>query len=332
MDKRSVRALKLEAVDSVVKPLIQEDVMRRSLGVSARRLNGPAYPRTIALGIAKGIGRDDFRLAIRVQHPRLMESPEVGRLRELARGEADVRYVGNIRPMQAPWYQSRCRSLRIGCSVGHFNITAGTLGAFVQDVVQGVTYILSNNHVLADENRSHPGDQILQPGKYDNGVLSADTAALLTRFVPLNFRGTNFVDCAIAAVDTSIQFDVNSLDTLGQLSGPRAAPIDIGVAVRKVGRTTGITRGSISVIELDNVAVGYDQGVTDFDSQIEIESADPGLFSDGGDSGSLIVDEDNRGLGLLFAGSDQGGTNSLGLTYANPLETVLTALSAHLIF
>jgi len=332
MEKQSVRALKLEAIQLVVKPLIEQDVVRRSLGVRAKRLNGPAYPRTIALGIAKGNGEGDFQLAIRVQHPQLLRSPEIARLRELAHGEAEVRYVGSIRPMQSPWYQSRCRPLRIGCSVGHFNVTAGTLGAFVRDTTTGATNILSNNHVLADENRSQPGDQILQPGKYDNGTQPTDVVAALTRFESIDFSNPNLVDCAIAKLENSVQATITSLDTLGQLMGQRGTPIDVGVLVRKLGRTTGVTYGSISAIELDNVAVGYDQGVAQFDSQIEIESVGPGLFSDGGDSGSLVVDADNLGLGLLFAGSDQGGANSLGLTYANPLETVLTALSANLLF
>jgi hypothetical protein len=331
MDKQSVRALKLEAADTIVRPLIQQDVFRRSLGVSARRLDGPAYPRTIALGITKGNGRDDFQLAVRVQHPQLVDSPEIARLRELAHGEADVRYVGIVRPMQAPWHQSRCRPLRIGCSVGHFNVTAGTLGAFVTDANQGGTYLLSNNHVLADENRSQAGDPILQPGKYDNGAQPADVVAELTRFVPIDFKGRNIVDCAIAKLYGSIPFDVDSLDTLGRLHGQRTAPIDIGVVVRKVGRTTGVTTGTISVIELDDVAVNYDQGVAEFDSQIEIESAGPGVFSAGGDSGSLIVDEENDALGLLFAGSDQRGKNGLGLTYANPLGDVLAGLSVNLL-
>jgi hypothetical protein len=232
--------------------------------------------------------------------------------------------------MQAPWYQSRCRPLRIGCSVGHFNVTAGTLGAFVQDA--GITYLLSNNHVLADENRSQPGDQILQPGKYDNGTQPGDVVAELSRFVPINFQGKNIVDCAIAKIESAVGFDASSLDTLGKLSGQRPAPIDVGVGVRKLGRTTGATLGRISVIELDDVSVTYDQGVANFDSQIEIESAGPGVFSAGGDSGSLIVDDNNEALGLLFAGSDQLGKNALGLTYANPLEDVLTGMSVNLIF
>jgi hypothetical protein len=50
------------------------------------------------------------------------------------------------------------------------------------------------------------------------------------------------------------------------------------------------------------------------------------LRLDEGDSGSLILGEDRPAVGLLFAGTDLGGTNGQGLTYANPIATVLAKL------
>jgi hypothetical protein len=79
---------------------------------------------------------------------------------------------------------------------------------------------------------------------------------------------------------------------------------------------------------LDNVTVEFDIGVLRFDNQIEIEGDSP--FSDGGDSGSLIVGADRRAVALLFAGSDQGGASGQGLTYANPIHTVLEELKIEL--
>ncbi len=69
-----------------------------------------------------------------------------------------------------------------------------------------------------------------------------------------------------------------------------------------------------------------------FDNQIEIEGAGSGAFSEGGDSGSLVVDADLKGVGLLFAGGEQGGSNGKGLTYANPLKNVLDALKVNLLY
>lgn len=86
-----------------------------------------------------------------------------------------------------------------------------------------------------------------------------------------------------------------------------------------------------SAFGLDNVVVGFDLGELRFDNQIEIEGADDGPFSDGGDSGSLIVGRDKRAVALLFAGSDQGGANGQGLTYANPLRAVPEAIEVDLL-
>ncbi|MEJ7591583.1 MAG: hypothetical protein WKF77_08540 [Planctomycetaceae bacterium] len=116
------------------------------------------------------------------------------------------------------------------------------------------------------------------------------------------------------------------------LKGLGSEFLDEGAIVRKVGRTTGETTGRVTAFELDNVVVDYDIGNLRFDNQIEIEGTGTKAFSDGGDSGSLIFDEGNLGVGLLFAGGDSGGSNNMGLTYANPLKAVLYALKVDLSF
>jgi hypothetical protein len=83
---------------------------------------------------------------------------------------------------------------------------------------------------------------------------------------------------------------------------------------------------------LDNLMVAYDTGLLRFDNQIEIEGAGDQAFSDGGDSGSLVINEESCGAALLFAGAPTGGSNSRGLTYANPLRTVLDELEIDLLW
>ena len=107
--------------------------------------------------------------------------------------------------------------------------------------------------------------------------------------------------------------------------------VDEGTEVAKLGRTTGLTRGRVTAFELDNVVVNLDRGNVRFDNQIEVEGAGDEPFSAGGDSGSLIVDEDRRAVALLFAGGDLGGANGKGLTYANPIRAVLVALGVDLV-
>ena len=142
--------------------------------------------------------------------------------------------------------------------------------------------------------------------------------------------GPNFLDAAFATLNAGIEADATGLTGLGQLQGLGDVFLDEGTRVAKLGRTTGLTRGRVSAFELDNVTVNFDLGTLRFDNQIEIEGDGEAPFSAGGDSGSLIVGQDQRGVGLLFAGSDQGGANGQGLTYANPLRAVLDALQVDL--
>jgi hypothetical protein len=192
--------------------------------------------------------------------------------------------------------------------------------------------ILSNNHVLANENKAKKGDHILQPAVFDGGQEPEHKVGELHRFVRLKKAGTNFVDCAVASIDGAIKFNHRTLTDLGKLSGLGDPVLAEEGKVGKVGRTTGTTKGRVSAFELDNVVVGYGLGFLKFDNQVEIEGAGSGPFSQGGDSGSLIVDAGNRAVALLFAGGDQGGSNGQGFTYANPIRAVLDALKVDLFF
>jgi hypothetical protein len=101
--------------------------------------------------------------------------------------------------------------------------------------------------------------------------------------------------------------------------------------VAKLGRTTGLTRGRVTAFEVDNVIVQFGIGLLRFDGQFEVEGVENDAFSRGRDSGSLIVEAGTRlAVGLLFAGTDIGGTSNQGLTYANPIGLVLQALRATL--
>jgi hypothetical protein len=248
-------------------------------------------------------------------------------IRKRAHNEVDIRFVRRIAKHGGPWYRSRLRPLRLGGSVGHFRISAGTIGAFAQQKKTGNVVILSNNHVIANENDAKVGDAILQPGTYDNGKRPKDAIAALTRWVDVKPNGKNEVDAAIAALKKSLDFDPLYYDALGTLMGVRTDPILQQVAVAKVGRTTGVTRGRVTATEVDAVAVSYDLGLVSFDDQIEVESIGDGPFSSGGDSGLLILDENMKACGLLFAGSEAGGSNNRGLTYANPIAPILSKLA-----
>lgn len=327
MEINSVRALKAEILSEVLSPLMLEMTQASAFGLaasSARRAKAPMPG--IALGVAAGSSATGFRLAVRIQR-RMLQSNDAltEKIKSMAKQEVDIRYVGRVVKQVGAWHRSPQRPLLIGSSIGHHKITAGTIGAFVQRRKDRSVMILSNNHVLANEDKGKIGDSIIQPGSYDGGRHSKDSVARLENFVRFKPSG-NLVDAAVALPVAGISVDPTLLTGQGRLVGLRQRPLEPGDEVIKLGRTTGFTRGRVTAIELDDVVVEFENGNLSFDNQIEVEGADDGPFSAGGDSGSLIIDRDKRAVGLLFAGGDTGGTNGRGLTFANDITNVLNAL------
>jgi len=266
---------------------------------------------------------DGARVAVRLQRDSDRALlPDLGRTAEK---EVEVRVIGPVRSLSSPGeLQRRVRPLRPGLSVAHESVTAGTLGGFVR-TASGLA-ILSNNHVLAASNAASPGDPVLQPGPADGGGPD-DRVATLTAFERMVAGRPNLVDAAVAVLDEGVDADPGDVPG-GPLPGPVPPAVDVDPeeAVEKIGRTTGHTAGRITAVEVDGVAVQYDDAVYRFDDQIEIEGRS-GAFSAGGDSGSVIWrSRDRAPVALLFAGSETGGTAGTGVTFANPLATVLATL------
>lgn len=332
MKIESARALKLEIASNVVPPAVSAISLAGGFALTTFALHKVTRAEPlVALGVAPGKKHGDVRLAVRLQRHALERSTALLQdIRKRAKNEVDIRFVGRIAKHALPWYRQRRQPLQPGSSAGHFNITAGTIGAIAQERKTGRNVIMSNNHVLANENDAKIGDAILQPGVFDKGKLPKDQVAKLAKWIDLKPNGANLCDAAIATIVKSIDADPLNYKGVGKLAGVRIAPLALGMAVSKVGRTTGVTRGRISAIELDKVVIQYDLGMLSFNDQVEIESTGKRPFSAGGDSGSLILDEENLGCALLFAGSETGGRNGRGLTYANPIAIVLKRLAIDL--
>lgn len=313
----------------------------RSLGgQSASEAADVVRAPTLALGLVPQ-AEGGFGIAVRYRLgvPRARSivrkvSAEVG-------PDVDIRRTGRIRPVselgphralptsQADGDTDRRRPLRPGISIGHVGVTAGTLGAFVTRASpgdDGELFALSNYHVLAGSTEARPGDLVLQPGPADGGLAPGDRIGELAQVVNLDALEPAYTDAAIARLDrvpVDFEYPVGRVVKTARALG--------GEIVGKVGRTTAVTRGRVTAIELDDVIVGYeDLGALSFDDQIEIESLDDGPFSRGGDSGALVYREDGVALGLLFAGSESGGHSGKGLTYANPIDQVLDILGIEL--
>ncbi|MFQ1001800.1 hypothetical protein [Modestobacter sp. SSW1-42] len=300
-------------------------------GVVASSVGGATGWSGVALGL-RPVAPDQVHLAIRLIDQRDAEVVLAG-LGEAALEEVDVRVIGPVHLLSSPAdpaspdrLQRRVRPLRPGLSVSHEDVTAGTLGGFVRRPGTDGLLVLSNSHVLADSGAAAPGDAVRQPGVADGGT-PADRIGSLADFVAFTDEPGNLVDAAVAALDADVTADPTAYPG-GALRAQVAAPDDVDPdeLVEKVGRTTGHTRGRVTAVEVDGVGVQYDEGVYTFDDQIEIEGLTGG-FSAGGDSGSVIWrSRDRAPLGLLFAGSTVGGSAGGGVTFANPLATVLHRL------
>ena len=231
-------------------------------------------------------------------------------------------------------HRARHRPAPGGVSVGHVNITAGTLGSRAIGLTapwNNRHLILSNNHVLANSNAGNVNDSIVQPGPADGGRHPGDQIAVLARWVPINFGGApNVVDAAIGwAWHERIrggQYYLSGGTPAYYSTGTAPLAASLGLIVGKSGRTTGLTQGRVTQIGV-SVNVNYGGGrVALFRNQIAIQSVNANPFSAGGDSGSLIWHWATgvRPVGLLFAG---GG----GVTFANQIGDVLAALNIRLL-
>jgi hypothetical protein len=342
MKIESVRELKHSVPKALARQFSRAGGRRATASVALARAASPrSVAASYALGIAAGRKKDGYRLALRLQIRELENSELVDAVRRAAKGEVDVRYIGRVtastarRRAATPWYRQRQRPLLIGSSCGvilnNGYVMAGTLGCFVERRSGGRPMILSNNHVLADENRYAEGGRIVQPGEMDGGDATTDRVARLTSFVRLRRRPDhNYVDAAVATVDKKTEIDPYTMRGIGKLAGVARDRLDIGDEVHKVGRTTGVRHGRVTAFELDDLTIDYETGTFTFDNQIEIEGQGDRSFDESGDSGSLIVNDDLEAVALLFAGSDHGGSNRRGLTFANPIGVVFSRMKLKL--
>lgn len=153
-------------------------------------------------------------------------------------------------------HRMRLRPAPGGISVGHFRITAGTIGCLVRGRSaprSSRLMILSNNHVIANSNVAALGDSILQPGPFDGGHHPQDQIAILERFVPINFSGgINFVDCATGwcwpeRVRKELMYLSGGSIAFFRIGAAPMAP-SIGLSVGKTGRTTQLKAGRITAV------------------------------------------------------------------------------------
>ncbi len=125
------------------------------------------------------------------------------------------------------------------------------------------------------------------------------------------YNTSNIIDAALARPDDPGLVEDDILE-IGRVQGARTVTMED--RVNKSGRSSGLSSGEVTAL-----------GAT---LQVQLNDDEYGLFSDqvvcdmksqGGDSGSLVLDDNRRAVGLLFAGSES-------FTVFNHINNVLSAL------
>jgi hypothetical protein len=253
-----------------------------------------------------------------------------------------VRKRRGVKPPPGPSHKSiQAFPIQLGTSGGSindvtgFSCCAGTLGGLIQ--IAGQQYVLSNYHVFEGDivsgrngSVATTGDLMVQPGLIDMAC-SPETGRGVATLEVRNSLPDNNVDCAIAQVLPGTVAADGAIQEIGTLSAQTAAAF-INQAVKKSGRTTGLTRTSVMGLNA-TISVTYDTEcggmaafTKTFTGQIVVRNTKSSFLA-GGDSGSLLVEDvatNPRAVGLLFAASS---TDAI----ANPIDEVLTFLGATMV-
>jgi len=232
--------------------------------------------------------------------------------------------------------------LKGGISGANANLSSdfGTIGYFFRPnfidnaahiFLKKHVYLLSNAHVFADLAKAEKDDSdlILHPSPGDPAASKA--VAELYDYAPIIFGGDvekpNFVDAAIAKLFSG-QTHRKEIAGIGKITDfVRKEEVELRSNCQKFGRTTGLTRGKIFSIHL-SIWVKYSVRGAEafFKDQFLIIPTDKSSFVRGGDSGSLVVDDENRAVGLIFAGAgEKTALQFSDIEQALDIENILAA-------
>ena len=299
----------------VPRGLTREAFSTESFVSETKTIQKTARPWTQGAGIqGVGIGekisggkiiRDELALRVYVEKkkpkaklknlvPAKLSVPEIGDV------TTDVVEIGRVEPEV---FTGRVRPAMPGCGVGHPRVTVGTFGCLVRKTGRKRVYILSNSHVLANEGVAKKGDPTLQPGKLDGGLVSKDVIGRLDDWVPFTCSATgypNLVDAAISRVGKSVVTAV--IRIIGVPPSGVSRRVRRGMRVQKVGRTTDYTTGVVLDVHyrlaLRYKKPGGGKGRVGLRDQVLCTR-----YTQGGDSGSAVLNSRKRVVGLHFAGS-----------------------------
>jgi hypothetical protein len=327
-ERRILRALKLVTAPAPTLEKLPLDPAARSTAERVR--NTFATPNVVGVGMSEKVtrGKGTGMLALTFYVERKIPLRRLSGLEALPPALAfgagvpeavpiDVVELGRLQLEAGP--NVKRNPIQPGFSIGHRDVTAGTLGAIVTP--QKTYRILSNSHVLAKSGLAKLGDAILYPGPADNGRNPQDLVAELSRIVPFVVGGefVNIVDCALAKPIPGRLADLRS--RIPRIGPPRGVvEPHRGMKIVKIGRTTRKTTGEVRDIHFRFVLRFERIGDVGFRDQILCTR-----YTKPGDSGSLVLERDtNLAVGLHFAGASGGSV-------CNPIAEVLRKLRVKLV-
>ena len=267
-----------------------------------------------AVGI--GLGENGFGVAIRALD-RICDRRFVDNLlvnRGISDTNIDVQYIEPIKAFGGSSLGS-IECVFPGLSISHSGSSLGTLGCFVRKKVSYDSdrlMFLSNNHVIVKNNNFIDGAKVYQIDETKSKDILLNEIGSLFECIKLRYRN-NLVDAAVALLKEDFYPDkVNYIDEIGYIEGKYEERILPGLKVKKYGTRTGFTQGEVQAVLRSPLEVKFKTtifGILDWDMPrhfldvIEIVSDSGKPFSLPGDSGSLLLDQYNRAVALLFAGN-----------------------------
>jgi hypothetical protein len=177
---------------------------------------------------------------------------------------------------------------------------AGTLGAVVD--AGGKQYVLSSNHVLAHNGRVPQATPVATLGPLDDANVGSviatrsDFVELQAPGWPLKGAPPNLVDCALAEVTAPIT-SATPIDVFASPS-PGTTPSQT-IPITKNGRSTGMTQSQIRIFHWAGY-IDFSFGIYYFEEMMGTYDGH-NMFAAPGDSGSLAVDSQGLGVGLITA-------------------------------
>lgn len=240
------------------------------------------------------------------------------------------------------------QGLEPGASIGHIRGYPGTIGCVVRSTKNKEDWIgvTSASHVLSINNTADEGDIIIAPGHPDGPKSNKARCGSLDRFIYLTHYsksdrpGVNSICCpdvALVQLDPNARHEIpNTTWVLEPKSGAKRLRIKgildkdglierSGEKVYKIGRSTGLTEGTLDIVGLQRQAISLpDNRLYLYTDVITVERSGRKSFSEAGDSGALVYTADGYGIGFIIGGTED-------ISFVSPMDVCLREIEAELL-